>query len=274
MNNRIDISVLLPTRGRPQALAQCLTTLIEKSHCPNNIEILLAFDHDDHEHRDYFQTHTAKWLEKIGVEYLALKFQRLGYLRLNEYLNELVNHSRGSWLFFWNDDAAMTTPNWDDVIKSYTGRLRVLRATTNHEHPYAIFPIVPKQWVDITGHLSPHQINDAWISQIGFMLDIVETVPIHIEHSRYDLTGQNFDDTFKSRVMLENLGPNDPRDFNHRRWREIRMAEAQKLAKYLHEVEHRNLDHFRDGLAGRVNIWKKMKELDVKNQMRINATND
>lgn len=270
MTQSIDISVLLPTRSRPGALEHCLTGLINRAKNPASVEVLLAFDNDDNDHISYFEDVIAPWLKTTGVSYAAFRFERLGYVRLNEYLNELARHSRGNWLFFWNDDADMITVNWDQVINSYTGQFRLLRATTNHEHPYAIFPIVPQQWVQITGHLSPHQINDAWVSQIGFMLDIVETIPVHIHHNRFDLTGQNNDRTFTERVMLENLGKDNPRDFNHTNWVNIRVQEAIKLAEYIEVKEQRVLTHFRDGLENKIDIWHKAKALDVRKQMEFN----
>lgn len=264
----IQISVLLPTRGRPGALENCLSTLIKRTKVPQELEILLAFDNDDEDHLNHFNDVIAPWLNDTGVSYTAFKFRPLGYLRLNEYLNELARHAQGQWLFFWNDDANMVTVNWDKVVRKYDGQLRLLRATTNHEHPYAIFPIVPKEWVDITGHLSPHQINDAWVSQIGWMLDIVETIPVHIHHDRADLTGSNNDDTYKRRIMLEGH-PDRPGDFNHIEWRKIRTNEAIKLATHIERKENRLLTHFRDGMEGKIDMWSKMKQLDVQNQMTV-----
>ena len=270
MTTKIDISVLLPTRGRPGALEHCLTSLLNKARNPHTVEVLLAFDRDDTDHMTYFEDVIVPWLRTTGVTYTALKFQRLGYIRLNEYLNELARHSQGDWLFFWNDDANMVTVGWDQIIAGHTGQLRLLRATTNHEHPYAIFPIVPRQWVDITGHLSPHQINDAWVSQIAFMLDIMETIPVHIHHDRFDLTGQNGDRTFEERVMLENLPSQDTRDFNHPGWVEVRVKEAIKLAEHIEHQEQRLLTHFRQGLRNEIDIWHRAKALDVRGQMSFN----
>ena len=187
-DNPIDISILLPTRGRPKPLEQCLRTLLDRAKDPSRIEVMLAFDNDDAENIACFTEVIQPYLDDLGVEYSAIQFERLGYMRLNEYLNELVRHSQGSWLFFWNDDAVMKTQDWDQVIRDNAQEFNLLRAETNHEHPYAIFPILPKKWVEITGHLSPHQINDAWTSQVAWMLDIVKTIPVMIHHERYDLT--------------------------------------------------------------------------------------
>jgi hypothetical protein len=267
-DNPIDISILLPTRGRPKPLEQCLRTLLDQAKDPSRIEVMLAFDNDDTENIAHFVSVIQPYLDDLGVEYNAIQFQRLGYTRLNEYLNELARHSQGSWLFFWNDDAVMKTQDWDQAIKDNGQEFYLLRAETNHEHPYAIFPILPKKWVELTGHLSPHQINDAWTSQVAWMLDIVKNIPVMVHHERYDLTGENLDDTFKDRIMFENMPGNDPRDFNHITWRNRRIAETEKIAKYLESIG-RDTSWWRDSLAGKnEDIWSRMAATDKHKRLR------
>ena len=265
-NPNIDISVLLPVRGRPVPMEQCLRTLIDTATKPERIEVLIAFDDDDTDTIDYFIDVIAPYLDSKGVTYSAMQFKRLGYIRLHEYLNELANHSTGAWFFFWNDDAIMPTVAWDDVIRQYLDKFTLLRAETNHEHPYAIFPILPRKWVELTGHLSLHQLNDAWISQIGWMLDIVTTIPIMIKHERFDLTGKNNDDTFRNRPMLEG-NPKDPKDFNHISCRKQRIQEAMQIGNYLDTLGY-DLTHFKLGIENKINIWEKMAKLDKKGLMK------
>jgi hypothetical protein len=265
-NPDIDISVLLPVRARPIPMEQCLHTLIDTASKPDRIEVLIAFDDDDTDTIDYFVDVIAPYLDSKGVTYSAMQFKRLGYLRLNEYLNALADNSTGKWIFFWNDDAVMTTPGWDDAIREHNDRFALLRAETNHEHPYAIFPILPRKWVEITGNISPHQINDAWTSQIGWMLDIVITIPVMIEHERFDLTGKNGDEVFKNRPMLEG-NPNHPRDFNHVTWRKRRQDDAIKIGNYLITLGY-DLEHFKLGMENKIDIWSKMIKLDTKGLMK------
>lgn len=265
-NPNIDISVLLPVRGRPIPMEQCLHTLISTATKPERIEVLIAFDDDDTDTIDYFVDVIAPYLDAKGVTYSAMQFKRLGYIRLNEYLNELANHSTGQWIFFWNDDAVMTTSAWDDVIREHNDQFTLLRAETNHEHPYAIFPILPRKWVELTGNISPHQINDAWTSQIGWMLDIVTTIPVMIEHERFDLTGKNDDGVFRNRPMLEG-NPQHPRDFNHITWRNRRMQDAMTISNYLVSLGY-DLTHFKLGVENKINIWEKMIKLDKKGLMK------
>jgi hypothetical protein len=76
-----------------------------------------------------------------------MTFKPMGYGRLNEYINELAKNSSADWLFFWNDDAVMETQGWDEKITEHTGEFKLLAVHTHHDHPYSIFPIVPKSMV-------------------------------------------------------------------------------------------------------------------------------
>lgn len=232
-----DITVLLPTRGRTRALDTSLRSLIGLAADPSRVEILLAFDNDDTDSSDYFQEHIAPWIAQQGAAFTAYCFDRLGYLRLNEYINSLCRYAQGQWLFFWGDDAIMESPSWDQAILSCPD-FRVLRIPTHNQHPYAIFPIVPRAWVELFGYFSPHQLNDSWVSQVGYMMDIIQNIPVKVTHDRFDITGNNNDATYQNRPMLEgNL--QDPRDFNHVSWRQQRLQDCEQLAQYL---QSRNQD--------------------------------
>jgi len=267
MSNNINISVMFPTRGRPASLERSLKTLLERASDIYSIEVLLAIDRDDQPTIDHCLTVIRPWLEDINCQYKFLQFERQGYSQLHRYLNELSKHARGNWLFFYNDDAAMETAGWDNVIQEHSTEFCLLRAETNHEHPYAIFPILPREWVELTGNFSQHQLNDAWVSQIGWMLDIVKTIPVMITHERFDLTGENQDSTYEQRQIFEG-NPTDPRDFNHPTMRKIRFDDATKISQHLKKTYNRDMSWFDDALSGKHDVWEKMLALDRKGLMK------
>jgi hypothetical protein len=264
----IGISVLLPTRGRTDALARSIFTLIDTAADTDGLEIMLAFDQDDTASIKYFQKHIAHKIDQKGVCYTAMQTPRLGYVRLNEYVNLLAKHAQGQWLMFWNDDAVMKTQAWDLRIREHDGHFRVLRMPTHNQHPYAIFPIIPRAWYDMFGYISDHQISDAWVSQIAYLLDIMHSIPVAVVHDRHDLTGNNNDATFKKRVMLEGR-PEDARDFNHISWRNRRMNDAARICETL-EKQGVAMDWFRAVIAGQQDPWAKMMsdEFDPNRQLK------
>lgn len=260
------ISILLPTRGRTDMLDRSVTSLFENADDPENVEWLFGFDNDDTESFEYFAQNIAQKIADTGGKISCYRFQPMGYERLHHYVNTLAGRSKGDWMVFWNDDAVMKSPGWDTVIRSHTGKFVLQAFDTHNKHPYSIFPIVPRQWLEIIGHLSNHQLNDAWLSQIAWMLDIMERIDVQVEHDRADLTGNNKDATFENRLIFEGR-PEDPRDFNYISRRRARMAEAEKIAMWLKENNH-DTTFWENVKAGRQDPWQKMLEADVNGQMK------
>lgn len=252
---KVDISVLLPTRGRTEALAASLMSLVDLADDASRLQFLLAFDDDDQSSQNFFKNEIAPEIDAKGARYQALRFVPMGYVRLNEYVNQLGARASGQWLMFWNDDAVMETKGWDSRI-STVDRFRVLRMPTHNQHPYAIFPIVPRQWIEVFGYLSAHQISDAWISQVAYMVGIMENIDVQVTHRRHDLTGDNLDDTYKKRIMLEGR-PDDPRDFNHITWRRHRHEDCAKLGAYL-EGQGEDITWWKNVCALKQDPWEFM----------------
>lgn len=252
------ISILLPTRGRKETLKNSLESLISKAAQPTRLELLLGLDDDDQTTTEYIKTEIAPMLMKYNVECRANIFKPLGYENLHTYVNTLAGYSNGEWLFFWNDDAIMNSEGWDDIIRSYDGQFKLLAPTDNHNgHPYAIFPIVPRDWYMLIDHLSQNAQNDAWLSHIAYMLDIFERTEVNVTHDRADITGNNDDPTFQNRKYMEG-NPDDPRDFGHAKMQQARVATAYKLAWYLDKIGQHS-DWWVNVVAGKQDPFEKMK---------------
>lgn len=265
MSNEYKIAVLLPTRGRTDALDRSLIGLLEKATDLDSIQLLLGLDNDDSVGLVHFQDQLQPKLDEIGVDYTAMSFDPLGYGRLNEYLNELAKNSSADWLFFWNDDALMETHGWDDRIVEHTGEFKLLAVHTHNDHPYSIFPIVPRAWLDVVGHLSLHSMTDAWLSQIAYCIDVWQRIDVDVLHDRADLTGNNQDDTYKKRELLEG-NPNNPRDFHNPKMTMLRMDECNRLNDYL-KSQGQDGSWWDRVKTNQQNPWEKLKENDVNNQM-------
>ena len=261
-----DITIMLPTRKRTGALKTCIMTLLDLADNVDRIEILIAFDNDDKDSLTWFHENIEPEMLETGVSYKVFGFERLGYIRLNEYINALAAASQGRWLFFWSDDAVMEQRGWDTIIANETD-FNVLRIPTHNCHPYAIFPIVPRTWFELLGHVSAHQLTDSWVSQIGYMADIVKNLDIKLTHDRADLTGNNRDETYANRPYLEG-NPQNPRDFNHVTWRQRRQQDTEKIYRYLKD-QGRVLTWWENVKAGKQDPWAKMvsKEYDPNGQM-------
>ena len=261
----ISLSILLPTRGRTETLHRSIRSLIDLADNPADIEIKLGFDDDDTASIDYCVSNILPELTEKSVQFHVLGYPPMGYGRLNEYVNSLAKSAQGKWFVFWNDDAVMQDQGWDTEIKRHTGRFVIQAFDTHKLHPYSIFPIVPREWFEVLGHLSLHPLNDAYISQIAWLLDIMVRIPVRVLHDRADLTGNNNDSTYQQRRYFEG-NINDPLDFNHVSQRKQRMDVTAKLASYMRSNSI-DTSHWDLILAGKQDPWAKMMAADINKQM-------
>ena len=236
-NRPSSISIILPTRGRIKSgtLEASLKSLLELADEPQGIEIMLGVDEDDQESLDWVNDKAADFVKPFGCACKAKVFQPLGYEKLNVYVNLLAHSSSGQWLFLWNDDCLMQTKGWDSKIREYDGQFKLLSPHDNHDHPFAIFPLIPADWFILCDAWSLNAQNDSWVSVIAKMCGVFEKIDIEVLHDRADLTGGNDDQTFADRKYMEG-NPEDPADFNHPNMQQARMHHATKIDWFLKRI--------------------------------------
>lgn len=182
------ISVLCPSRGRPDSLARSIATLRSLAAYPERIEYLVAADPDDPDTCDNARTiGAACWIAP----------ERYGYHQLNLYYNELARLSGGDWLLLWNDDADMETPHWDSRIRDLPPEIIVADLQTAHSPHLCTFPAVRRAAVEVVGAFSPVTCHcDTWWQDIARRLGAIRPVEVHVNHRRADLTGEHKDQTW------------------------------------------------------------------------------
>jgi hypothetical protein len=227
------ISILMATRGRPELAFKSLKSMIDLAHNVDEIEFCVAIDNDDIKSMNYFKETVVPWFEEKDHNILVMTFDRLGYANLPKYMETLALNSRGAWFIVWNDDALMESQDWDKEIVSYTGQFKLLAFKDNHnEHPYSIFPIVPRDWVVLFGTISPQQAIDAWVSQIAYIVDCFQRIEATVTHDRHDLTGNNDDTTYAEREFLEG-DPTNPKDAFHPDMVALKQQYVEKVVWFL-----------------------------------------
>tara|TARA_R110000822_G_C15200884_1_gene482368 strand:+ start:46 stop:897 length:852 start_codon:yes stop_codon:yes gene_type:complete len=258
------ISVLFPTRGRPEMALKSMQSMINTADDPDGIEFLIAIDDDDQATIDYVQSDIVPYFEEHDYDFYAFVQPRLGYHRLNEYLNQLAGESHGEWLIVWNDDARMESQGWDTEILSHSGKFAVQRFDDNHGHPYAIFPVIPRDWIVMFECISPHVITDGWVSQVCYMNDAVIQLKSRCFHDRHDLTGNNNDSTYQERKPEQLEGdPSNPKDFLYLQTAKLRMQWGFKM-EWLRRLLGQDTGYLERVRTGEIDIWTKMRENDPK----------
>ena len=262
---KYDIAILLATRGRTESLGRSIQTLVGLADDIKRVQLMFAFDNDDDVGFGYFNSDLKPWLDAQGVAYTAMRFQRMGYVNLHKYNNAMAKQTNARWLVIWNDDAVMQSQGWDTTIMSYEGQFKLLSFKTHNMHPYSIFPIVPRKWYDILGYISPHPTQDGWVSQQAYMLDIYQRIDVDVLHDRFDLTGNNNDDIFANRPMLEGK-PSDPNDFHSVQQIDLRHRDCFKLAAHMNSIGV-GTAFFENIWKGTQDPWQRLAENDINSQM-------
>jgi hypothetical protein len=225
--NDILVSVLLPTRHRTALVERSIKSLLSNCRDPGRIEIVAAYDDDDHVSDQYFQS--SKWhslIKQFGSTDQVLECTPWGYSGLNHYYTAMAKQSQGQWLMIWNDDAVMQTVNWDQHVADHKDFVGMLHMTTENFKPtLTLFPLIPRVWINLFGEVSQHQLNDSWIQDICHEADAVQSIPVTVFHDRYDVTGNNFDETYANRRYNKKL-------YNHDDTKKTRSVWARHLRQY------------------------------------------
>jgi hypothetical protein len=225
--NNILVSVLLPTRERPQLVHRSVQSLLSHSKVPSAIEIIVAYDEDDMASAEYFNSN--KWhdlIKSFGASSKELLCPKWGYQGLHHYYTAMARQAQGQWFLIWNDDATILTPEWDQYVQQNANFIGMLHmGTENFKSALTLFPLIPRVWLELFGEISQHQLNDSWIQDICHAADAVCGIPVSVFHDRYDVTGNNLDATYQNRRY-------DKKIYNHEDTKKIRSEWAIQLKEY------------------------------------------
>jgi len=83
----MDISILLPTRGRSDALMSSIQSLYDLADDASTIELLFGMDNDDVIGLENMLHNVIPWIEKNSIKHKIVIFERLGYVNLHKYFN-------------------------------------------------------------------------------------------------------------------------------------------------------------------------------------------
>jgi hypothetical protein len=148
------ISVILPSRARPDLFETCARSLFETAACPDT-ELCVRLDVDDPALCDY------ACLPLWGPRTRALRGPRLeGYDSIPEFLIELARGARGDLLFCLNDDVVFRTPGWD-----------VRMAEAAARYPDGIYVIATNDLISEGRGMPFHAVSRRWVDALGFLID-------------------------------------------------------------------------------------------------------
>lgn len=227
------VSVLMPTRNRYEMATKSIGSLFQNCKDINSFEVLLAVDNDDIETTRKLEEYI---LDKPNVR--MIYFERQYYRGLHNYINHLALESQGTSLMLWNDDSTIESKDWEyEIIKNHDSFCVLSPKVQNMEnfwrHQGVLFPVIPKEWIEITGEWAQVPACDSVIDVISKRLGIlVQLESVVITHDRYENTGNNYDQTYVE-VTADKTNSNYV-DMFHVGKPEILELHYNKIKDYLH----------------------------------------
>lgn len=228
----LGISIILPTRGRPEKCQVAVESLYSTCADESNFEVLIGVDKDDE------TTPELRWyLEKYSNLSLHIFETRHGYVGFHKYVNHLSFMAKGTYLFLFNDDTMVTSRGWDSVILSYKDTFTLINPLVRNMEGYCrtnyqvLFPIIPSKWLEVTGRWANNAACDTWVQDIGRSLGITSNEDnIVIIHNRPDVSSTQPDQTS---LEVEAIRPSIKEDFYSIERQSELSQDYNKLQTYL-----------------------------------------
>lgn len=148
----ITISVMVPSRGRPQSLQDALLSLHNTAAHPENIEYIVRVDDNDKTLQDYKNIQNIKLISGPRGR---------GYADMGIFFDDMAQAANGKWLMIWGDDAIMINSDWDDIFYQKENSIIYGREW--------LFFAVPHKVLNKCKTFSPTAHPDTWWMQVGLL---------------------------------------------------------------------------------------------------------
>ena len=195
------ISILTPTRNRPNNCDRFIKSLYETTQYTGTLELLFYVDSDDPA-KDIYKEIEERWQNNFWrVEFVIGK-----PMSVSKSWNIIAEKSLGDIMIMGNDDLVYKTVRWDSKLMA-----RLLEL----DNPYYLswfndgingnrhcaFPVITREWYETLGYFSPgifnFGYNDTWVYDIAKRVGKLNYMnEILVEHLHFSVGKSDMDDTY------------------------------------------------------------------------------
>ncbi|NJL22243.1 MAG: hypothetical protein HC895_17740, partial [Leptolyngbyaceae cyanobacterium SM1_3_5] len=238
------ISLLAPTRGRPDQAIRLALSVLQTASQPKRVELLFYVDNNDAEQANYiqaFQQHKPQF-----DRFLRCALMIGEPIGISKAWNELAARSQGDLLVMAADDQTYNTAGWDDrlLLELQQFEDEIFCAWFNDGHwgkKLCTFPIVSRRWCLTLGYFTTGLFeclyDDLWMMDLAQRLDRLHYIPdVLTEHLHWSYGKSEIDATYEwKQVNSEGqLKPPVRRDMNlFSRTAPYRETDARRLMQMM-----------------------------------------
>lgn len=216
------ISLLLPSRHRPEALKEMVESALETAE--GEIEIVVRIDNDD-------------------TSYDELKLPNTKFIKgprdvLSKLWNECHKVAKGPIFMHCGDDIRFRTPGWDRIVKDkfneFPDKIVFLYGDDGFWTDFGTHGFIHKNWTEAVGYFVPPYFscdwNDSWLNDVAKMIGRHVKIPIMTEHMHFAFSKREKDEVDKER---ETRGSEDNVQELYNSKSAERERDAEKLRKVI-----------------------------------------
>ena len=236
------ISILTPTRQRPNRLSEFIMSVYQHTDEKNRVELLMYVDRDDptkDQYLDFFEHCQTEFQDFLRIHFVFGESKSV-----SKSWNDLYERSVGDIIIMGNDDLIYRTPSWDRMVELESNIFEDdiycmwMDDRINREN-HCAFPIVSRKWCETLGYFTPGVFhfgyNDTWVFDIAKQVDRCRFLGGVIgEHMHFTQGKAIKDETYeRNRVVGRNYYQLDEVIFNSSEMIQKRIEDAEKLKKVM-----------------------------------------
>jgi len=238
----MKISIIMPTRNRPDNLQRLFDSLIATVADPLNVEVSSRIDEDDILSKQVFDNYIGR-----GFNCRYIIGPRSAE-RLNPLWNDAWKNATGEIYMMSGDDFVFRTPGWDTVIRNEfeksSDKIRFIFGEDGIQHAaLGTHGFIHKNWTDALGYfVQPYCMIyyfDTWNDEIAKMIGRKTYLPnLFFEHMHHSVQKSPTDALYNE---MQRKGERDDQI-----WQEtaqVRIAEANKLKSFIERVRNESANH-------------------------------
>lgn len=189
------ISLLVPSRGRPDQLTTMWTSATQTADHPDRVELVVYRDDDD-------PTDPPDLGDATVIEGSRIC--------LSQMWNQCADQATGDILWHGNDDVIFRSPSWDTAVEAafaaIPDRIVVVHGRDGFQDAaLGTLSFLHRRWCDTVGYFLPpyfsSDFNDLWVSEVADSLGRRVFLPeVFTEHMHPIIGKGEWDQTHQDRL--------------------------------------------------------------------------
>lgn len=228
----MKISLLCPTRKRPNFMKELWESAYNNSLYKDEIELIFYIDSDDNESIEMYKS--------LGPNVHAIIDER-GEGNLSVMWNRCYERASADIVMHCGDDIRFRTPNWDKIVldefDKYKDKIVLVYGNDGvRKDDLATHSFLHKNWIETVGYFLPpyfsSDMNDYWLTTVARNIKRLIKVNIYTEHLHPAVGKHSLDITHQERIAR---GDRDNVRELYRSKENERIEDCNKLLNFINK---------------------------------------